>query len=234
MLGCRTLVHYAGPPQLTSLQALQNTLDILRSHRPAYTPRTGFVWPIVEPSSGDSAGKKRAQDGEQALDTQEGEGASTARGLTAGDSKRQQNNMLLFHAIRTTAAHAQESFQLPAAPAEDTVPETPLTATGGRSSVTPAPGPGGTATRAPSIAPTLQEPVTKGPPGAGKKKKKSKPCVAFAWSATNSIPWLLRDSDASFSASARVRVKYVFCVDYSTVHCIPPSLRYEPQAAMSP
>ena len=161
-------------PQLTSLHALQDSLDILRSHRPAYTPRTGFVWPIVEPSAGDSAGKKRAQDGESAsLETQDGAGITSARGLAAADSKRHQNNMLLFHAMRTTAAHAQESFQLPAAQPEDTVPETPLTATGGRSYVTPAPGPGGTATRAPSIAPTPQE-FVKGPPGGGKKKKKRK------------------------------------------------------------
>lgn len=165
--------HVTSPLQLTSLQALQNSLDILRAHRPAYTPRTGFVWPIVEPSSSDSAAKKKAQDGEPALETQEAEGIASARGLAAGDTKRQQNNMLLLHAMRTTAAHAQESFQLPAGPSEETVPETPATATGGRSSVTPAPGPGGTATRAPSIAPTPQE-FAKGPPGGGKKKKKRK------------------------------------------------------------
>ena len=80
--------------------------------------------------------------------------------------------MLLLNAMRTTAVHAHQSFQLPAAPSEETVPETPATGTVGRSSVTPAPALGGVATRAPSIAPTPQEPV-KGPPGGGKKKKKS-------------------------------------------------------------
>ncbi|KAI1785479.1 MED6-domain-containing protein [Ganoderma leucocontextum] len=143
------------------------SLDILRAHRPAYKPRTGFVWPVVEPSSGDTAAKKRSQDVETATET----GTQEAEAL---DSKRRQNNMLLFNAMRTTAVHARESFQLPAAPSEDTVPETPATATAGRSSVTPAPAPGGTATRAPSIAPPPQEPA-KGPPGGGKKKKKSKP-----------------------------------------------------------
>ncbi|RPD63238.1 MED6-domain-containing protein [Lentinus tigrinus ALCF2SS1-6] len=155
---------------LTSLHSLQKSLDMLRSHRPAYTPRTGFVWPIVEPSSGDGSAKKRTQDGETAPETQDTEEITGTRGL-AIDSKRQQNNMLLFNAMRTTAVHARESFQLPSVSAEDVVPETPVTATAGRSSVTPAPGPGGIATRAPSLAPVSQEPP-KGPPGGGKKKKK--------------------------------------------------------------
>lgn len=157
--------------QLTSLHSLQKSLDMLRSHRPAYTPRTGFVWPIVEPSSGDASAKKRTQDGETAPETQDTEDIPGARAL-ANDSKRHQNNMLLFNAMRTTAVHARESFQLPSLPSDETVPETPVTATAGRSSVTPAPGPGGIATRAPSLAPVPQEP-TKGPPGGGKKKKKS-------------------------------------------------------------
>ena len=79
--------------------------------------------------------------------------------------------MLLLNAMRTTAVHARESFQLPAALSEETVPETPAAATVARSSATPAPGPGGLATRASSIAPTPQE-ANKGPPGGGKKKKK--------------------------------------------------------------
>ncbi|TBU34961.1 MED6-domain-containing protein [Dichomitus squalens] len=161
---------------LTSLHSLQKSLDILRAHRPAYTPRTGFAWPIVEPSSGDAAAKKRNMDVENAPETtQETEALSDARSTpaAANDTKRQQNNMLLFNAMRTTAVHARESFQLPAVLSEETVPETPATATVGRSSVTPAPAPVGIATRAPSIAPTPQEP-TKGPSGGGKKKKKSK------------------------------------------------------------
>ncbi|KAH9922017.1 MED6-domain-containing protein, partial [Epithele typhae] len=165
---------------LASLHALQSSLDVLRAHRPAYTPRTGFVWPIVEPSSGDGAGKKRAQDGEAALETPEHESVPGARGLASsasasasasGGAKRQQNSMLLLHAITTTNTHAQQSFQLPAVPSEDTVPETPAPAPRARSSVTPAPAAGLAAAGAPSVAPTPQEP-TKGPPGGGKKKKK--------------------------------------------------------------
>ncbi|KAI0757299.1 MED6-domain-containing protein [Daedaleopsis nitida] len=163
---------------LTSLQSLQKSLDILRSHRPAYTPRTGFVWPIVEPSSGESSAKKRTQDGDAPAETQEAEDITNTRGLAAAastDAKRQQNNMLLFNAMRTTAVHAHESFQLPVQPSEEVVPETPAAATAGRSSATPAPGPGGASTRAPtrapSIAPAPQE-VAKGPSGGGKRKKK--------------------------------------------------------------
>ncbi|EAU93412.2 hypothetical protein CC1G_04391 [Coprinopsis cinerea okayama7 len=47
---------------LTSVSALQTTLDVLRKKRPDYTPRTGFVWPIVgEPE--DDAKKKAGEKG---------------------------------------------------------------------------------------------------------------------------------------------------------------------------
>ncbi|KAI0374462.1 MED6-domain-containing protein [Pilatotrama ljubarskyi] len=160
---------------LTSLHSLQKSLDTLRSHRPAYTPRTGFVWPIAEPPSTDAAStKKRAAEGEPAPAAEEPEDISKERDLSgaSADSKRQQNNMLLWSAMRTTAMHARESFQLPAAAPEEAVPETPATATAGRSSVTPAPVPRGATPKGPSNAPTPQDPPAKGPPGGGKKKKK--------------------------------------------------------------
>ncbi|KAI0639119.1 MED6 mediator sub complex component-domain-containing protein [Trametes polyzona] len=167
---------------LTSLHSLQKSLDTLRSHRPAYTPRTGFVWPIAEPPATDAAaaGKKRTAEGESVPAAEEPEELSSSeRGLaasatadTAADSKRQQNTLLLLNAMRTTALHAHESFQLPAAPPEEPVPETPVTATAGRSSMTPAPVPRGTTPKGPSNAPTPQDPPARGPPGGGKKKKK--------------------------------------------------------------
>ncbi|KAI8995397.1 MED6 mediator sub complex component-domain-containing protein [Trametes punicea] len=157
---------------LTSLHSLQKSLDTLRSHRPAYTPRTGFVWPIAEPSSTDSASsKKRAADGEAPPAAEDTEDLSGNRALGT-DPKRQQNNLLLFNAMRTTAVHARESFQLPAAPPEEPVPETPVTATAGRSSVTPAPAPRATTPKGPSNAPTPQDLSARGPPGGGKKKRK--------------------------------------------------------------
>ncbi|KAI0670187.1 MED6 mediator sub complex component-domain-containing protein [Trametes maxima] len=161
---------------LTSLHSLQKSLDTLRTHRPAYTPRTGFVWPIAEPPATDAAASKKraAAEGEPAAAAEEPRDLPGERSLaaSASDSKRQQNTMLLFNAMRTTAVHAHESFQLPAAASEEAVPETPATATAGRSSVTPAPVPRGATPKGPSNAPTPQEPPAKGPPGGGKKKKK--------------------------------------------------------------
>ena len=131
--------------------------------------------------------------------------ARTIPTAASNDTKRQQNNMLLLNAMRTTAVHARESFQLPAALSEETVPETPATATAGRSSVTPAPAPGGIATRAPSIAPTPQE-STRGLPGGGKKKKKSRSTGPYyvMWSEAKFI--LLRNGDPSTTNWVNVRV----------------------------
>ncbi|KAJ8501543.1 hypothetical protein ONZ51_g534 [Trametes cubensis] len=159
---------------LTSLHSLQKSLDTLRSNRPAYTPRTGFVWPIAEPSDA-ASGKKRAAEGESEPAAEAPEDVPGDRGLAASskDAKRQQNSMLLLNAMRTTAVHARESFQLPAAPSEEPVPETPVTATAGRSSVTPAPVPRVGTPKGPSNAPTPQDPPVKGPPGGGKEEKEA-------------------------------------------------------------
>jgi len=145
---------------LTSVSALQSSLDILRKHRPDYTPRTGFVWPITDPSVLETQ-KKR---GSEAID-----GDSEMPPEKRPDiPKRQQNNMLLMHAMNTTAAHSKMSFTLSSAAqnTEAVGPETPVTTTM-RSSATPAPmtqeaGPKGSSSQEPN----------KGPPGGGKKKKK--------------------------------------------------------------
>ncbi|TFK41313.1 MED6-domain-containing protein [Crucibulum laeve] len=151
---------------LTSLYSLQSSLDILRKHRPDYTPRTGFVWPIVDPSMSDESTKKRAEPIAGEVKSSE---TSTAK---ASDTpKRQQNNMLLVNAMRATAAHSKMSFTTSAfAQAVDSMTaDTPATSQI-RSSVTPAPSMQEVPMKA-SPYPTVQEPV-KGPPGGGKKKKK--------------------------------------------------------------
>lgn len=81
--------------------------------------------------------------------------------------KRQQNNLLLLNAMRTTAMHSKMSFSESslAQNTESTEPDTPMTATM-RSSATPAPTP------QEAKASTSQEPPTRGPVGGGKKKKK--------------------------------------------------------------
>ncbi|KAF9817510.1 hypothetical protein IEO21_03361 [Rhodonia placenta] len=163
---------------LTSLHALQSSMTTLRMHRPAYTPRTGFAWPIVEPAAPDDASKAREGDEPPASNATETASTTEDQVLAEPSAKRklpvherQQNNLLLFNAMRTTAVHASKSFTLPAAAAEDTVPDTPGLRSQLRSSATPAPAPTRAAT--PKMGPTPQEqPPVKGPPGGGKKKKK--------------------------------------------------------------
>lgn len=161
--------------QLTSLYSLQSSLDVLRSHRPDYTPRTGFVWPITDPSIPDDNTKKRTTEDDAVIAD---EGSSVISSLkrkvlnSPEAPKRQQNNMLLLNAMRATAAHSKMSL---ASSAFATNAETVLSETSApeiRSSVTPGPSSSqGTTPKLVQNAPTPQEPV-KAPAGAGKKKRK--------------------------------------------------------------
>ncbi|KAF8078296.1 MED6-domain-containing protein [Lyophyllum atratum] len=160
---------------LTSLHSLQTSLDILRSHRPDYTPRTGFVWPITDPSLSTETTKKRTA-GDEAISPEEGISsiASLKRKLpnSPGTPKRQQNNMLLLNAMRATAAHSKMSLASSAfaISAENAPAETPATHL--RSSATPGPSSSqGTTPKIIQSAPTQLEPA-KAPAGGGKKKRK--------------------------------------------------------------
>lgn len=159
---------------MTSLHALQSSLATLRSHKPNYTPRTGFVWPIAEPSSSsENPSKQRGEDEEapsSSADDPELSGPPAKR-RSAATHERQQNNMLLWNAMHATAVHASASFTLPAAAPESTAPDTPVLGSGARSSATPAPAPTRAATPRQGATPQEQPPA-KGPPGGGKKKKK--------------------------------------------------------------
>lgn len=168
--------------QLTSLQSLQTSLDTLRQYRPAYTPRTGFVWPIKEATTSTETTKKRG------LDTEAGSEEPTQTSLTdtpvkpapAQESvKKRQNTMLLLNAMRTTAVHANKAFTLPTAVSETRVAETPVSATG-RSSATPAPSQrGGT----PKPSASADNASAKGSTGGGKKKRKRElntVCVGYS------------------------------------------------------
>ncbi|KAI5124420.1 hypothetical protein M0805_008304 [Coniferiporia weirii] len=107
---------------LTGLHALQSSLDVLRTHRPDFTPRTGFVWPIVDAPTTESPMKKRTV--EDSLETgndssdlllsettpdlkQRQNNTPSAPGVS---TKKQQNFIPLLHAMRTTAAHTNASF----------------------------------------------------------------------------------------------------------------------------
>ncbi|KJA26050.1 hypothetical protein HYPSUDRAFT_64261 [Hypholoma sublateritium FD-334 SS-4] len=149
---------------LTSLSALQSSLDSLRKHRPDYTPRTGFVWPITDPTLSEETSKKGAEAESTLMDATGDPQVPPEKRADA--PKRQKNNMLLLNAMRTTAAHSEMSFTASsvALPAENE-PDTPVTTTI-RSSATPAPIP-----QESSRALVYQD-GPKGLPGAGKKKKK--------------------------------------------------------------
>ncbi|KAL5534600.1 hypothetical protein ACEPAG_1063 [Sanghuangporus baumii] len=107
---------------LTSLHALQSSLDVLRIHRPDFTPRTGFIWPIVEAPAADSLVKKRTT--ENTLDIANASSDSLLAAAVNSDLnnqkdgpttsnaavKKQENIIPLVNAMRTTAAHTTANF----------------------------------------------------------------------------------------------------------------------------
>lgn len=163
---------------LTSLHSLQTSLDTLRQHRPAYTPRTGFVWPIKESTTATESSKKRDVDTDTPADTPAATHAlsdapakrDSGTPAEHPNAKRKQNNALMLNAMRTTALHANKAFTLPTAVSESNVPDTPASATVGRSSATPAPSQRG-GTPKPS---TSQETVSARNPTTGVKKRKKR------------------------------------------------------------
>ncbi|KAF9452556.1 MED6-domain-containing protein [Macrolepiota fuliginosa MF-IS2] len=156
---------------LTAVHSLQASLDVLRKHRPDYTPRTGFVWPIADPSLSDDASKTRKQDPDATVPEQEnltGEADKHSR-----NTRREQNNMLLVNAMRTTAAHSKLSFTSITAEAADTGAVSDIPASSQlRSSATPAPGSQETVTKGVTNSINQPQEPSKGPAGGGKKKKK--------------------------------------------------------------
>ncbi|KAJ7596673.1 MED6-domain-containing protein [Mycena floridula] len=160
---------------LTSLYSLQSSLDVLRKHRPDYTPRTGFVWPIVDSSLTDDVTKKRNAE-EEGVTAESGRASpesviDKAKSTTApGPPKRQQNTGLLFNAMRATALHSKLALDVNAfAQNAEALPVEIPTMTTGRSSLTPAPSASRGVT--PKV-PTDTEPPSKAPVGGGKKKRK--------------------------------------------------------------
>jgi mediator of RNA polymerase II transcription subunit 6 len=151
---------------------------MLRINRPDYTPRTGFVWPITDPTISDDTSKKwgadepstAAVEGETAIPTSQSESQKPASTITG--PKKQQNNMLMYNAMRSTAIHSKISFSSSASARDgDSVPPESLGVLRAHSSATPVPAVTRAAT--PASGPTPQDTVpTKGAPGAGKKKKK--------------------------------------------------------------
>ncbi|KAI0050666.1 MED6-domain-containing protein [Auriscalpium vulgare] len=165
---------------LTSLYSLQSSLDILRSYRPDYTPRTGFTWPIAESSTTEPEKKRRPDDSAPPADADPelAESLEKEKASLAGGSKKLQNTALLLNAMRTTGVHTSQTFDRHAQQITDVdAAETPAAATAPRSSVTPAPASAAAQSATPqassSTAPVPQDSqAVKGVPGAGKRKKK--------------------------------------------------------------
>ena len=154
--------------QLASISALQSSLDILCKHRPDYTPRTGFVWPITDPSIEDPT-KRQPVEGEFSL-TESETTSEVPNDNRKETPKRQQNNWLLMNAMRTTAAHSKMSFSSSFVQTTDNLGAVADTsaATTMRSSPTPAP----TSQEPVPKVPIISQEPNKGPVGSGKKKRK--------------------------------------------------------------
>lgn len=164
--------------QLTSLSSLQTSLDILRAHKPPFMPRTGFVWPIMEPEA--TAPGSDQQTGKR-KDTDETSTASTS------SSRKQQNHFLLFNAMRTTAAHSSATFMDNTRPAIDqpppaeTAPPETVVERARSLSVAATPAPPLRRSSTPRVTGTSQPPeLSKGQPsapGVPPKRKKKRGCM---------------------------------------------------------
>ncbi|EGO02729.1 hypothetical protein SERLA73DRAFT_47627 [Serpula lacrymans var. lacrymans S7.3] len=159
---------------LTSLYSLQSSLDILRSYRPDYTPRTGFVWPVMDPSLVEGTNKNHKSQVDPI-------GAASQQDLPPFMEKpkaavqKKQNDSLMLNAMRTTAVHSNASFSSRVLAIEaESVPDTPVAGPSQRLSTTPAPsGTRDVTPKATSNAPTPRDAnPARVSAGAGKKKKK--------------------------------------------------------------
>ncbi|PAV21855.1 MED6-domain-containing [Pyrrhoderma noxium] len=126
---------------LTTVHALQSSLDTLRAHRPDFTPRTGFIWPIVDTPNAEALSKKRLPDHPSETGNDSGSLLNIAKqsekssgNLNIGASAKKQENILpLLRAMQTTALHSNASFSAPEI--TDEIPETSGSFT--RTSATP-------------------------------------------------------------------------------------------------
>jgi mediator of RNA polymerase II transcription subunit 6 len=165
---------------MTAVHSLQASLETLRASRPKFTPRAGFIWPIVEPPSNkpDADGARKRDDG----------GEADALPV----KQRQNNNMLLLNAMRTTAAHTNSAVapdweqemqtEASAMSVPGSTQASPPNGTPRGSSVVPTPAAGhvdpqsGPSRRASIVADSTNlAGAVQGLPGQGKKKRKSMP-----------------------------------------------------------
>ncbi|KAI6031979.1 MED6-domain-containing protein [Pisolithus microcarpus] len=174
---------------LASLNSLRSSLDTLRKYRPNNTPRTGFVWPIVDTSTAENVSKKSS--GEDTLSGTRGTGESTPsqpdkqRTGSAGTNvtKKQEYDILMLNAMKTTALHSTLTFTAQrslVSDVESNPPESVVAGTSRRTSVTPAPVGRGTTPRGSSSGASTPQDTTgaKSSAGVGNKKKKKRASLA--------------------------------------------------------
>jgi len=173
---------------LTTLHSLQESLQVVRAHRPDFAPRLGFSWPVVDSNKPLSSSLDRRDDGRGRASTEPDGMAGTEftdeagaraiadrRSAAAPETSPAQGSKLmnthpLLMAMNTTAIHSRSTFasrlmtqdvSLEPASAGPIVESTSLP--------TPtAPRQANTAKQAALEA----RPPTKGPPGGGKKKRR--------------------------------------------------------------
>ncbi|KAF8587286.1 MED6-domain-containing protein [Ramaria rubella] len=159
---------------LAALSSLQASLGTLLSHKPDFTPRMGYLWPIAQAKSMEdsepSSKKPHGVENENSVVDQDVVSAKRRRIAT----KKQENAALLFNAMRTTAAQAIGQLRTPldfqnqssVSITTDNQPENT------RSSATPS-------LSAIAMAPQLEDGLGKPPPGGGKKRKKRERSYCF-------------------------------------------------------
>lgn len=159
---------------LTSLNSLQSSLDTLRKYRPNYTPRTGFIWPIVDTSTADSVKKPLAEESAPTPGVDGGPQPDKQRTSAASSGPRKQlNNMLMLNMMRTTALHSSFMSQRTLSDNARNATESSTAETSRPASVTPAPGRGTT----PSV-PSVDSPAQDYSAAKGSKKKRKRASMA--------------------------------------------------------
>jgi mediator of RNA polymerase II transcription subunit 6 len=139
-------------------------------------PRTGFVWPVMEP---EVTAPGLDQQTEKQKDTDE------TNPTSGSSSRKQQNHFLLFNAMRTTAAHSSTTFMnntrpvVDQPPATETAPPETIPVERARSlSVAATPAPPLRRSSTPRVTGTSQAPeISKPQSGVPPKRKKKRECM---------------------------------------------------------
>lgn len=198
-LVCLPLVHHrrSNSTKLTTLHSLQASLEIVRSHRPDFTPRKGFIWPIVEDTSAanssDILSDPSSRSERHSLASGEGQQIQTggATGVTIASTAKSRrltqavptnsetsksktviNTQPLLLAMSTTAAHSKAQFTL------SVLPELLESSSVVGTTAEPVPAPSSSVQNALPVASAVTDvPLPqRGPPGGGKKKRKRLSC----------------------------------------------------------